>query len=262
MPTTKIPSRVDFGKTASDYGRFRAGFPDSFFDRLVSQDVLKSGLRALDVGTGTGTVARGLALRGCEVTGLDKSAEMIEQAKRLDQSAGLQIVYLIGSAEATGLPGASFDLVTAGQCWHWFDRPRAAAEARRLLAARGALVIAHFDWIPLPGSVVDVTEKLIEKFNPEWKLGGGLGIYPLWARDVAIAGFAQIETFSYDLDAIYSHEAWRGRIRASAGVGATLAPEKMREFDDQLKAILTERFPADPMPVFHRVFAVIARSPA
>jgi len=262
MPTTKIPSGVDFGKTASDYGRFRAGFPDSFYDRLRSQDVLEPGLRALDLGTGTGTIARGLARRGCEVTGLDKSAEMTEQAKQLDKSAGVQIAYLSGCAEATGLPDASFHLITAGQCWHWFDRPRAAAEARRLLTPRGALVIAHFDWIPLPGSVVEVTEKLIEKFNPNWNLGGGLGIHPLWARDVAIAGFQQIETFSYDLDAIYSHEAWRGRIRASAGVGATLPPEKMREFDDQLKAILSERFPSDPMPVFHRVFAVIARSPA
>jgi SAM-dependent methyltransferase len=159
------------------------------------------------------------------------------------------------------LDAASFDLVTAGQCWHWFDRPRAAAEARRVLKPGGRLVIAHFDWIPLPGNVADATEKLIEKHNPKWQLGGGRGIHPLWARDLAIAGFMNIETFSFDVDTIYTHEAWRGRIRASAGVGASLAPGAVAAFDGELRAMLTERFPDDPIRVLHRVFAAIGVAP-
>ncbi len=39
----------------------------------------------LDLGTGTGTIARGLAKRGCVVTGLDPSDAMLEQAKALDR---------------------------------------------------------------------------------------------------------------------------------------------------------------------------------
>jgi SAM-dependent methyltransferase len=227
--------RADFGKTASDYGRHRAGFPDEFFKRLAASGILKAGMRALDLGTGTGTIARGLALRGCDATGLDRSAPLMEQAE--------------------------FDLVTAGQCWHWFDRPRAALEARRVLKPGGRLVIAHFDWIPLPGNMAEATEKLIEKHNPKWKFGGGLGIHPMWPRDVAIAGFKDIETFSFDIDAIYTHEAWRGRIRASAGVGASLTPEAVAVFDDELRAILAERWPEDPMRVMHRVFAAIGVNP-
>ena len=69
--------------------------------------------------------------------------------------------YVTARAEQTDLPDASFDVVTAGQCWHWFDRPKAAQEVRRLLVSKGWLVIAHFDWIPLPGNVVEATEKLI-----------------------------------------------------------------------------------------------------
>ncbi len=180
----------------------------------------------------------------------------MEQAADLDREAGVAVKYLNAPAEDTALPTASFDLVTAGQCWHWFDRPRAADEARRVLKPGGRLVIAHFDWIPLPGSMIEATEKLIEKHNPKWKMGGGWGIHPLWPRDLAIAGFKNIETFSFDLDAIYTHEAWRGRIRASAGVGASLSPEAVATFDDELRAMLAERYPEDPMRVMHKaVFA-------
>ncbi len=253
--------RADFGKTASDYGRHRAGFPDEFFERLKALGILRPGMRALDLATGTGTIARGLATRGCEVTGLDRSAPLMEQAAELDRGAGVVVKYVNAAAEETGLAAAEFDLVTAGQCWHWFDRPRAAAEARRLLKPGGRLVIANFDWIPLPGNMAEATEKLIEKHNPKWKLGGGLGIYPLWPRDMALAGFLNIETFSFDLDAIYTHEAWRGRIRASAGVGASLAPDQVAVFDDELRAMLAERFPGDPMRVMHRVFAASGVAP-
>jgi SAM-dependent methyltransferase len=253
--------RADFGKTASDYGRHRAGFPAEFFDRLTALGILRAGMHALDLGTGTGTIARGLALHGCEVTGLDRSTPLMEQAAELDRSAGIVVNYINAAAEETGLLGANFDLVTAGQCWHWFDRPRAAMEARRVLKPGGRLVIAHFDWIPLPGNMIEATEKLIEKHNPKWKFGGGLGIYPNWPRDMAVAGFKNIETLSFDLDAIYTHEAWRGRIRASAGVGASLPPEAVAAFDDELRAMLEERWPADPMPVMHRVFAAIGVAP-
>ncbi len=260
--SVKAPAgSVEFGKTAEDYARHRAGFPEEFFDRLTALGAVRPGLRALDVGTGTGTLARGLARRGCEVSGLDRSPAMMEQAAQLDRDAGVSVRYVEAPAEATGLEDASFDLVTAGQCWHWFDRARAAAEARRLLVPGGRLVIAHFDWIPLPGNVARVTEELIERHNPDWKLGNGLGIYPPWLRDMGVAGFHGIETFSFDVDAMYSHEAWRGRVRASAGVGATLPPDGVRAFDEDLRRVLAERFPAEPLAVLHRVWAAVGCRP-
>lgn len=252
---------ADFGKTAADYGKHRAGFPPALFDRLGAMEIVRPGFRTLDLGTGTGTIARSLAERGCDSTGLDRSLPLMEEAARLDREAGVSVRYVEAAAEETGLEAASFDLVIAGQCWHWFDRPRAAAEARRLLKPGGHLIIAHFDWIPLPGNIADTTEKLIQKHNPKWKLAGGMGLYPQWLSGLVIAGFRGIETFSFDIDVPYSHEAWRGRIRASAGVGASLRPEGVAAFDAELKALMTERYPQDPVAVLHRVFAAIASAP-
>ena len=253
--------QVDFGRTAADYARHRAGFPEVLFEALAARGVGLAGQAILDLGTGTGSLARGFARRGAMVTGLDIAAELLAEARRLAGDEGLAVDFRSGRAEATGLPAAGFDVVAAGQCWHWFDRPAAAAEARRLLKSGGRLVICHFDWIPLPGNVVAATEALIERHNPDWRLGGGSGLYPAWLADAAAAGFADIETFSRDLAVPYGHGAWRGRIRASAGVGGSLPPAAVAAFDEDLAALLAEAFPDDPLQVPHRVWAVLAVRP-
>jgi SAM-dependent methyltransferase len=213
------------------------------------------------VGTGTGTLARGFARRGCRVIGIDPALEMLTEARHLDEQIGVKVLYLAARAENTSLSSESADLVIAGQCWHWFDRPAAANESARLLKPEGKIVVAHFDWIPLAGNLVEATEKLILRHNPAWKLVGGNGIYPQWLKDLGEAGYRQIETFSYDLPEPYSHVDWRGHIRASAGVGASLSPEQVMIFDAELAVLLSERFPEPIVQVPHRVYAVIAQPP-
>jgi SAM-dependent methyltransferase len=250
---------IDFGRTASDYGRHRAGFPADFFARVAPWGVGVAGQDLLDVGTGTGTLARGFAGRGCRVTGLDPSAELMAQARQLDRESGVTVDYIQARAESTGLPDRSYDVITAGQCWHWFKRDLAAREARRLLRTNGALLIAYFDWLPLPGSVVEATEALILAHNPQWKLAGGNGIHARWFADLSQTGFLGLESFSFDVAQPYSHEAWRGRIRASAGVAASLDGNAVARFDTEHAALLAERFPDQPLRVPHRVFALLGR---
>lgn len=259
MKGTKPP---DFGATAADYARHRAGFPVSLFDRLSQFGVGIAGQAVADLGTGTGALGRGFARRGCQVTGVDIAKPLLDQARILDSAEGLQVEYRVARAEDTGLPSRSLDVVSAGQCWHWFERARAAAEALRLLKPGGAIAIAHFDWLPVTGNVVRATEELIEAHNPEWKLGRGLGIYPQWLSDVVEAGFTGPETFSYDLSVPYTPEDWRGRVRASAGVGGSLPGEKVRAFDGALARLLSTRFPGEILNAAHRVFALVARAPA
>lgn len=258
MKVKFMQQMVNFGLTADDYSKHRAGFPPSIFERLALYDIGKQGQHVVDLGTGTGTLARGFASRGCHVIGIDPAEAMLVQARQLAAQAQLEITFQAGKAEATGLPAQSADVVSAGQCWHWFDRPAAAAEAARVLQPNGKIVIAHFDWLPLKGNVVAATEALIEQHNPNWHMGGGAGLYPQWLRDLGEAGFREIESFSYDLPVPYTHEAWRGRIRASAGVGASLSPGAVDQFDKELSALLTTLHPETVMQIPHRVSAVIA----
>jgi SAM-dependent methyltransferase len=252
---------VDFGLTSDDYARHRAGFPDELFSRLGHMGIGVSGQRLIDIGTGTGTLARGFARRGCAVTGIDPAPTMLEEAIRLSAEEGVSIEYRSGRAEDTGVGPMSADVVTAGQCWHWFDRPAAAAECQRILRQGGALVICHFDWIPRSGTVAAATEALILQHNPAWNFAGGTGIYPAWTTDVADAGFRALETFSFDVDVSYSHESWRGRVRASAGVAASLDSNAVAAFDDAHAALLEREFTQDPLAVPHRVWALVARRP-
>ena len=251
---------VDFGHTAADYATHRAGFPDSFFDLLEQHVMPIQGTRAVDLGTGTGSVARTLALRGAaSVIGVDPSEALTSQARGLDEAAGVLVEYVHTTAESTGLRSRSFDLVIAAQCWWWFEAESAAREAHRLLAPGGRIVIASLDWLPLPGSVPEATEQLIRQANPGWTLYGGTGRHPGWLDDLRHGGFSNVRSFEYDIDIPYTHEAWRGRIRASAGIGATLAPDQVAAFDRTHAGMLAERFPDDPLPVPHRIYAAIGR---
>jgi SAM-dependent methyltransferase len=257
-----LPVSIDFNPTAADYAAYRPEFPEALFVRLAAMGAGLPGQQVVDLGTGTGGLARGFARRGCRVTGVDVAEALLGEARRRDSSAGVEIAYHVARAERTGLPAGCWDVVAAGQSWHWFNRPEAAAEARRLLGPAGRLVICHHDYLSRPGNVCAATEALILELNPRWKMAGSTGIYPAWTSDASQAGFERIETFSFDGAVEFSHEAWRGRMRTCNGIGASQPPEIVAQFDRALEQLLRERFPAEPLAVPHRVWAMLARVPA
>lgn len=262
LSVTVVARPPDFARTASDYARHRAGFPPELLDRLVAQSIVRVGTRVVDLGTGTGSLARLFAQRGCEVTGVDIAAPLLEQARRLDREADVKIDYVECPAEATGLRAGAFDVVSAGQCWHWFNRPAAVREVARLLVGGGTVVIAHFDWLPVPGNVVAATEEIILRYTPTWPFADRVELYPQWLTDLQTVEFTRIETFSFDVEVSYSHEAWVGRVRASAPIAGTLDSEGVRACSQELAVMLAERFAGDPLKIPHRVWAVTAQAPS
>jgi SAM-dependent methyltransferase len=245
---------IDFGRTAADYERYRPGFPESFFDQVIECAWITPGQRVIDIGTGTGALALGFAARGLDVTGLDISSELLDVASRTAASRGLAVSFIQGRAEATNLPAESFDLISAGQCWWWFDEAATIVEARRILAPGGRLLICNFSYLPLPGNVAGRTEDLVLRYNPGWPKAGWRGVHPEQVRALDEGGFTEVESFSYVVDVTFCHEAWRGRIRTCNGVGPALEEAVVARFDDDLAQLLADEFPGE-LTIPHRVFA-------
>jgi ubiquinone/menaquinone biosynthesis C-methylase UbiE len=100
-----------------------------------------AGRRILDAGCGSGPLFAALRDRGAIVTGFDKSAGMLELARRrLGDDADLQVADL---GSPLPFPDSTFDAVTASLVLHYLeDWGPALAELRRVLKPGGRLIVS------------------------------------------------------------------------------------------------------------------------
>jgi SAM-dependent methyltransferase len=255
LPKHDGPNEINWGKTSNDYSTYRPGPPPSFYHRLVVLGVGLPRQTILDLGTGTGVLARQFAQQGAIVTGIDISEEQILAAKRLAADEKLEVNFLTGSAEELTFSDSTFDVATANQSWLYFDKSKIIPELHRVLMPNGWLVTSHFCWLPRLDPIAKQTEELVLSFNPNWSAADWSGVIP--ASPKAEEPFFDVRAmFYYDEPIMFTREAWRGRIRACRGVGASMAPEKVSEFDaaheDLLRRIAPETF-----TVLHRIDAHI-----
>ncbi len=125
-------------RTAAErYARSRPYFHPLVIDMIRERLALAAPVgRALDVACGTGQSAVALRAIAAAVVGTDVSRPMLAAAPR---AAGLR--YVVAAAEALPLAEGVFDLLTVALAFHWFERERFLAEARRVLRPEGWLVI-------------------------------------------------------------------------------------------------------------------------
>jgi 2-polyprenyl-6-hydroxyphenyl methylase / 3-demethylubiquinone-9 3-methyltransferase len=96
------------------------------------------GKATLDIGSGGGLLAEEFARLGCNVTGIDPSAESVEAARAHAQQEGLAIEYTTGVGEQLPFPNASFDLAYCCDVLeHVDDLDRVVAETARVLKPGG-----------------------------------------------------------------------------------------------------------------------------
>ncbi len=108
--------------------------------RLVERLGLEPGARVLDVGCGTGRLARWLAER-IGATGAVTAIDPLEERIEIARSHGGAVRFEVGRAEDLGaFEDASFDVVCMSSVFHWVaDKPKALAEVRRVLRPGGRL---------------------------------------------------------------------------------------------------------------------------
>jgi SAM-dependent methyltransferase len=127
----------DFTGLASHYARFRADYAPQVATAILGylgREV--SLIDAADIGAGTGIWTRMLAARGLHsIVAVEPNDDMRGQG--IESSRGAGIVWRTGSAEATGLPGGSADLVTMASSLHWADFNKACDEFYRILRPGG-----------------------------------------------------------------------------------------------------------------------------
>ncbi len=244
----------DWGKTSKDYAEFRDVYPDIFYRKIADRGFCINGQRVLDLGTGTGVLPRNMYRYGAEWTGTDISPEQIAQARLLAAAQKMKIDFQTVSAENIDYPPESFDVITACQCFWYFDYEILVPKLSGFLKPGGTLLLLYMAWLPFEDEIAGKGEELVKEYNPCWN-GAGAVRHPIPIPDIANDYFVLEEHEEYDVRIPFTKETWHGRMRACRGVGASLSPEELAQWNKDHRQLLEEIAP-ERFEVLH--YAAIA----
>jgi len=147
--------RADRAAAAQTYFAAHAGEWDALRSLHVAEEQVEAAIgralgdgalgRLIDIGTGTGRMIELFAPASDHALGVDRSPEMLRLARVKLAEAGLAAELRQGDMYALPLASGQADTVIIHQVLHYAHNPAAAvAEAARLLAPGGRLLIADF----------------------------------------------------------------------------------------------------------------------
>jgi SAM-dependent methyltransferase len=142
--------RERFSDRVADYVRYRPDYPPALLAWVHGELGVARTAQVADIGAGTGISTRMFLQAGHPVLAVEPNAAMREAATALlgDQPG---FTAIDGSAEATTLPAASVDLISAAQAFHWFDMDAVRREWARVLR-RGGLALVYWNSRLLDGT--------------------------------------------------------------------------------------------------------------
>ena len=239
----------DWGKTSREYARYRDIYPEEFYKKIVDRSLCINGQRVLDLGTGTGVLPRNMYKYGAEWTGTDISPEQTRQAKILADASNIKIDFQAVPTEQLEFPARSFDVITACQCFWYFDHEKVMPKLAELLKTDGKLLILYMAWLPYEDRIAGASEELVLKYSPNWS-GVGKTRHPIWIPEIVYEYFEMEDHEEYDLMVPFTKESWHGRMRACRGVGASLSEKELVKWDKEHRELL-ERIAPEQFEVLH-----------
>ncbi len=177
MTRSAIKAWKSIHKRSEDYAEIRKGYA-----KVVIAEILK-GLGpkkidlCLDLGTGTGQIPEQLASHAKHIIGTDPEKNRIAESKIRFKDFN-NIEFKIGSAEDIKLKRQSVDLVTAAQCFHYFDKKKFFIELQRILKPGGKVCVlwkypSMQTW--QSKAVLKIAKTAMEKFKIEFPLPRDMG---------------------------------------------------------------------------------------
>jgi SAM-dependent methyltransferase len=202
-------------------------------DRIVAGAVRsRDSPDVLDVGCGTGIVARQFQTAGCRVLGIDPDARMADLARR----HGLEVE--VSTFEAWHSAGRAFDAVVCGQAWHWVDPVAGAATAARALRPGGRLAVFWNAFQPPPdlAEAFAAVYRRVMPDSPLFRGGAGHGGPDAYRGPCAKAAegmrqagaFGEPEQWRFDWDRRYTRDEWLDQLPTS-GFWAQIPAAGQRE---------------------------------
>jgi SAM-dependent methyltransferase len=165
--TGATDSTKRFSNRVADYVRYRPGYPPGVLNLLRDECGLTPDWAIADVGSGTGILTRLFLENGNIVYGIEPNAEM--RAAGEEFLAAYPKFRSVGApAEATTLPDASVELVTAAQAFHWFDPAAARAEFARILRPGGWAAVIWNERKKALGPFAEEYETLLRTFGTDY----------------------------------------------------------------------------------------------
>jgi ubiquinone/menaquinone biosynthesis C-methylase UbiE len=261
MSNMIVDSRIDkgkafdWGKTSEDYAKYRDIYPKEFYDKILERNVGIKGQNILDVATGTGVLPRHMYQYGAKWIGTDIAENQIEQAKVLSEKENMKIDYLTCPAEQLDFPENSFDVITACQCFWYFDYKTIAPKFAKMLKKGGRFIILCMEWLPFEDKIAGASEEVILKYSPNWT-GAGETKKPIPIPEELKEYFDVVYQKEYDLPVKFTRETWHGRMRACRGVGASLNETELAQWNEEHWKLLENIAPEGEFDIQH--YAAIA----
>jgi ubiquinone/menaquinone biosynthesis C-methylase UbiE len=162
------PESRAFELVAELYERARPEYPREAVGWIAERLELREGQTVLDLGAGTGKLARALAGTGARVVAVEPGEAMLAELKR----AVPQVKALRGGAEDIPLGDSTVDAVTVGQAFHWFRHDEAVPELHRVLKPGGGVALlwnSRDQDSPLQRTI----SELIAPFIPDGRAAAG-----------------------------------------------------------------------------------------